>query len=1434
MVSTTSMFVSCKDYDDDVQNLQNQINNLDGTVTKSITTLQASLTALDAAYKSGDDATLAAAKQAVADAKAALEASLASKSEVNALESAVIKAQESVDQALKLLDDKASKADLASVQGDLSTVQTALTNVQTDLQTAIASITTMQEDVKNALKELSELSTAINGQLAALETVADGAKAVTTNIQDLQARTAELEKNVAVLAGQDPTQPTDLTGINAELSDLRQQVLELAAKINENPGSEYNTIVIALSKALRSLVFIPHLYLDGIESIEYPWIGDTILKKETTADIQNLGHHFNAAGVKHDLSGEKDDYLPNTLGRWYNRTTGQIETDGYDKKTRVAITNDREWIYGPVWPVQYELNPSTALVDYATNAPAFKVLEPDVVYYNTRATASALNVTSPEKYEYYNQDVNVFGAANGVLTVGLKIANPNLLAPWPTDDTINPNGYPASTTAPATDAYTNAEYGTYSSWYGFASYKYNSSNKDNTLALQMNNTDSENGRITSDYALIVPSRIQLEGLVWAKVPQYIEPDFGPGNRRGDEEGWATGVGYDCNTSRVHVWDSPEEAIADPDGAALELYALDVAGVDLTQYLGIHAVKENIFRKETAPGVFDGLPYDLLTLRYGEEKKYGLHYEFELVQWLRNQEVTSDSRFATFSDWTDDANTGLVSNWNQVTSKTGVIIARNINAAGQTTTEQSASAVDREPLVRVLVKNAGGDVLLDGYILLHINHTPDNLYVDNYPEESKTFDLCENITLSTTWSQFSRYILTDKLQLTNKETGTERLAFDDWYWADCMEDPAGMAVGVEDAEFVTPAAYKVGAQDNKHNFYQLKIFNFGDIYGNAGGGIATPPTKGSANPATSNEFEDKALGVATYYPYSAGTSDHRFSWTLSKEEVEYLTHDKSNLGPITVTRWIRFIAKDLVRGRSVNNYSAPYPYIWVKMTMNITRTTLSDKFAVKNDNYWYGWDTGASSEWSATIFDIQAPRDGFYIDAFANGIHQTLVGNMENTSGTPGLGKVGTTVITNPALESTATSWGNLHKYFFAPKDVVVGDRTITAYHPTDQNNFNKLFCNYVVRNSTYVNLPGVSYLPDPATIIANTDSHSFNPAMKAGNTWEWDLNYKDVLEKCAVSYTQGAFTNKYLYSVPTSKRSSNNANDYIRIAELNQVTGEIQLLQSPAASFEEAKYVLNLVGYKDDKHGNINEELRTWWSIVSTNACGVASKVVDFEHTPELRSFMTSWQRPINLEDIPAQIGLDANTNENWFYMVDLLKLFDWRGPESLGKQGYMYNDHQWFWAYYRVNAITIDMRPTSVMTNMHSGTWKQLSQISKEVDLTAYVSDNPDVRAYINGNLQAPGQYANQVRYEFNLIDPSPSVGYQWESRNDDLIAYMGIDPVDNLKKSVFGAIYYQNNGVNVTEFDVRIPITIEYYWGKFSSTFEIHFNTVHGNENN
>ena len=960
-------------------------------------------------------------------------------------------------------------------------------------------------------------------------------------------------------------------GIGASLDNATTRTLTLTGV----EGISGGTVAISLDANLRGLVYMPKLYLDGIETLVYPYLsGKTMVNHNQLTGKSRLTAQD---GSKKRITG-LDDYYANRL-----------------PNNPITEANEKTFNYGPVWGVQYHLNPSNSNTVYG-DIKGYNVLNPEILNTEpyTRAAAADLGVTSPEKNAAGDK---IFQNSNGILTAGIQIAKPQLLEEYPTKLVDNVNS--------------------------------------NTVALQVNTKDNSGNTttITSDYALLQPQKTVLEALYWAKKPQYMS--LGANNKRlGDELGLSTA---DAN-AKVHVWDSPQEALADPDGAALELYYDDDEGIDIKSYLGIHVMQQNISDANHTMQLQAWTP--------AEAAKYGLTFSFNLVNYKVDGNNTVDSKYAK---WVNQAN-GVLRAWN---------VKKDETPQGET----SRTAIDREPLVQVLVKNNNGDVVLDGYILIHITSKP--VYQKNkdvvFPETEATFDLCNTVDgLKTTWAQFSAIVLTDTLDNMTKKN------FDEYY------EP--------DLESTTPA----GTDGAGNNFYLMKQFT-------------EYKAEGEQTAATD-------LGSVFYYGNTEGTTNHTFRWTLTEEEAEKLTHDGKTL-PVTVSRWVRYKAK---------SQAAPYPYLYVKLTYKLNRAEIGkDKFATKNVNYWYDAKTGADDGLSAVVLDVREPRNGGNIATFNRSISSTLVGNAAKPAG---------------------------GKYYFAPIVTSVKGQDGVTYSLT--TNSTNLICKYV-----------------------------------QGNTHEFSASKLDnVLNTCAIKYDGGVFNNHELFANNT------------KIATLNQTTGEITLEKNATT-----KAVLNAVGYEAN-HANIAKEMSTYVGYVTSTGCGLAKQVED-------GIFLTSWQRPINLKENAEQVAIDAKTNGNYIYLYDILKMFDWRGP----KVGYMWGDQTWFWAYYNVKAITVDVNPAHVVTNMHLGT--------SEAALNTITTDAQLLTGPVNNKVK--------TAYKFNF-----------DLRNFDNAAYN-----DQLKtwmenhKTALGYIYYENNGDNVTDFYVKVPITVEYEWGEFKTTVKITIKRTSGN---
>ena len=248
----------------------------------------------------------------------------------------------------------------------------------------------------------------------------------------------------------------------------------------------------------------------------------------------------------------------------------------------------------------------------------------------------------------------------------------------------------------------------------------------------------------------------------------------------------------------------------------------------------------------------------------EGKDWGLTYQFNLVEYKVDGNATIDSRYAKW-----------------VNKDAGILRAWNVDAEGNPTSE-SATSIDREPLVQVLVKR-GDQVVLDGYILIHITRqNPEvapNKAIDLLTKDAK-FDLCSDIDdLKTTWAQFSATVLTEGLENMTKKD------FDEQYTID------------------QKGTYGTDAAGN--TTLDLKMFK-------------AAPEKGG----TYNAADD--LGNIEYFGNTEGTTNHAFKWHLTAADLEKLTHDQVN--PVTVTRYVRYIG----------NAKAKYPYIYVKLTYNLSR------------------------------------------------------------------------------------------------------------------------------------------------------------------------------------------------------------------------------------------------------------------------------------------------------------------------------------------------------------------------------------------------------------------------------------------------------------------------------------------------------------------
>ena len=997
-------------------------------------------------------------------------------------------------------------------------------------------------------------------------------------------------------------------------------------------GYPGKTVTISLSGILKSMVFMPNLYLNGIEAIEYPWLHQVEMRGfEDLGIVDHNAFHFSRtrSSVAQDI-----DILniinPDDKGNFVTETAGRknwLPDYNSDNKKVVSTAGWYEFKKGKTITVAYHLNPANATVAYSDN-PRFNVLESDVVY--TRAAASDLDVTSPEKL--LDDKTAAFGASDGVLTVGLNVAKP-----W------NLNADPVAAGA----------------------------NKDNVIALQMNSA-TENGvtpTITSDYALLQPVKARIEGLVWNPEANVVL--HGDETCVGDE-----GSGTITEATRVHVWDSPKEALVDNRGAALEVYYDDANGINLKNQLALHIEQQNI--KKT------GMPYELLkSVTPAEAEKWGLRFEFNLVDYKIGANVTKDSHYAK---WVGNKNNGVLRAWN-------VRLDGNAHPDGTT-----ASAIGREPLVQVLVKDTEGHVVLDGYILLHIGERAavKTQTTAEYAQNEVKFTMCNNLTLAaTTWSEFDANVLQGAFEPDMKK--------DDF-----------------DAQYTPVDINGFSSAASGATKYEMKQFTSNAV-------DATPV-------AAAHEY-----GKIYYTKDELGTTNHTFRWEMTKEQVEELTHHKAET---ILTRYVRL---------NGTGAGAKFNYVYVKLSVKITRENLVKAMNNKIDQYWFHYadveNEKRDNGWDAIVFDATEPVSGGTTLPWAAKIQSTFEGNKA-------LATTGKFYF----VPETRTVTRQDTLYYEAGKPVLGKSHTYVISPVTPFDGSDKLYCKYIT-----------------APIA---DQHPYPAADKLAQ----------LLEDCAINYSAGAFANRNLYV-------SKDGGSWEHIATMNQTTGVITLNNTSKL----CKEALNAVGYEEN-HTNINDELRALVGLVTEHStgCDVASAVADKAHGLD-GTFNVSFQRPIN-PWFKSEIKIDAKAEGNTIDLVDYIEMFDWRGP----KHGNMMTN-RWFWAFYDVNGVTIDM--DNVYTTLGDGkTWRKLNEVTTQAELYALLPAGGEVRSGV-------------ANYSFDLS------GWNSSAQNNALITHM------NTNKGEFGRLYYKNNGANVTDFKISVPVTIKYAWGEATKRFNVHIVRTQGN---
>lgn len=749
LIAPASTFVGCSDYDDDISSLQQQIDvnksTLNDLLAEKVNDIQSQLEALkkaegdlDAAFKDADAAlkqayeagdkavldkvaseyaTVAAAKELVANAKDELQKALDSKAEeliakdaeltegVSAAKAAAAAAQATADQALALAQEASDLAQknadaIKAANGELDAQATKLEDLSSkldaqatklgDLSTKIdevkssleAQITSLSDDINGKLDEVNGKIAAINGQIAALEAFKTTQEATNTDLQNqINALVEELNGVKGYLEGKLRVQ------IEGMIGEAEARIMESVDEVNttiSNLKSAYDQEFIDLKARMDAV----ETDIQKLNDVTIPGIEEKIGELEQAFDIKINTLRTTLSNVLRSIVFKPELYVGGIESQEYgymhydhlkNGNTA-VQAGAMNNGTPFTITAQRnDWDFTGTPTTSKNVAPAIA-VKYHLNPSNAEVPAANLAFISQNA--QIINRASSEAPAFAAQYYNSINDKEA--TVYSPVAQNGVL-------TVG-----MEVNADKLHALYNG---------GGANVKQGS-----IFALQATVApDGKDQLITSDYAQLYTSQIKPFAIAF------------------NNNSFTT-----TNTCTAELYDDAATALTKAASHAIN-YKDYVAGkgIDLTKLFDIHYSWTSETNKNVAHAVLEN----------GAEKKFGLSYEFKLIDYTAGGNGTSDSKYA------------------EITSNNELLV-RRVGANGNTVVPASdaeaRAAIGRHPLVRVRVME-GTKTVLVGFFHLQIVEEEASKVTAAYNFGDKQWN-CAGYTGKVTWSHISEAVL----------------------------------------------------------------------------------------------------------------------------------------------------------------------------------------------------------------------------------------------------------------------------------------------------------------------------------------------------------------------------------------------------------------------------------------------------------------------------------------------------------------------------------------------------------------------------------------------------------------------------------------------------------------------------------------------------
>ena len=313
LVASTGTFTSCKDYDDDINNLQGQIDGNEASLTEKLTAVENSISSLQQAQTTMQT-DIANAQQAAQDAqasadeaaKAAADAKLAA---TEAQANAIAEAQKQLEAAKAELTEliqqgdaatqsaiDAANAEIAKVQGAVQALQAWQGTTEETLKSLAEADAALEISLAGVQEELTDVANRVGKLETGLKTQEDALAAYKTenaaNLTEIEGELATLNEAVQKLAG---LEPDDLVNMKNDIATLEGQVTSLSNSIN-TINESLNILYIAVYKG------ITHVALESGTCVETGRFYSTDLRLLSDIAVQSYtfgSNKYGTADIKH-------------------------------------------------------------------------------------------------------------------------------------------------------------------------------------------------------------------------------------------------------------------------------------------------------------------------------------------------------------------------------------------------------------------------------------------------------------------------------------------------------------------------------------------------------------------------------------------------------------------------------------------------------------------------------------------------------------------------------------------------------------------------------------------------------------------------------------------------------------------------------------------------------------------------------------------------------------------------------------------------------------------------------------------------------------------------------------------------------------------------------------------------------------------------------